>query len=307
MQRLSRAEGRGRLGHGFLIIHSAPQNSQKDVMTLCLWWWCWCFLMIPRGGRWREEQLYTGTHFISRRALSSTDKVTCTPRVLIPSNSSPWLCTPCMLSGCPCVCVCVHASIPVPVTPWSVLYSMHLFRVSVSCLPPHHCLYWHRPPSLPRTVFLSCPMAISSVCLCSFPSLPFHSSLSSLLFSPPLSLFFLSFLLLYHPLPLSPPPPFPPLFFLSALSLSACLYINISLQHCPGASAPITPSHLRRLARHSRHLSTMRAGTRPGCRQPDSSSCPHRGRPPPEGRRAPSLAQENSSLPPTPQNLGPHF
>ena len=154
--------------------------------------------------------LFWGTPiFISRRALSSTDKVTCTPRVLIPSNSSALALHSCMLSGCPCVCVCVstHRS------RCRLLLVCPLLHASLPCLRlcllPHHCLYWHRPrPS--RTVFLSCPMAISSVCLCSFLP-PIHSSVSSLLFSPPRSLFF--FLLpppsitlsLYHPLPTVPP------------------------------------------------------------------------------------------------------
>lgn len=71
MQRLSRAEGRGQAGTRFSNHpHSAPQNSQKDVMTLCLWWWCWCFLNDSSGsGHWKREQLYTGNSFLSQGEL----------------------------------------------------------------------------------------------------------------------------------------------------------------------------------------------------------------------------------------------
>lgn len=140
------------------------------------------------------------------------------------------------------VCPLLHASLP-------------CLRL---CLPPHHCLYWHRPrPS--RTVFLSCPMAISSVCLCSFLP-PIHSSLSSL-FSSSFPLLLSPSSSLYHPLPLSPPPHCSS----SSFSVSPSPPVSISISHSNtfGASAPITPSHLRRLARHSRHLSTMRDPAHP--------------------------------------------
>ena len=191
--------------------------------------------MIPWGaGIGRGKNFTLGTPiFISRRALSSTDKVTCTPRVLIPSNSFTLALHSCMLSGCPCVCVCVcvcvcssvcvHVSIPVPITLGlsftPCISSLSASLSSPACLPPHYCLYWHLPhPS--RTVFLSCLMAVSSLSA-SVPSfLPFIP-LSSLLFSPPLSLFF--FLL---PPPSIPSlPPVPPLLSLS-LPLPLCLSLH---------------------------------------------------------------------------------
>ena len=186
--------------------------------------------MIPRGagiGRGRNFTLGTPI-FISRRTVSSADKVTCTPRVLIPSNRSALAGHSCVLSGCPCVCVCVCVCPRVNLGAdysWSILYSMPLLSPCLSspaCLPPHHCLYLHRPcPS--RTIFLSGLMAISSLST-SVPSfLPFIPL--SLLFSPPLPSSF-SFLL-----PPAPPSPLFLLFFL-CLSLSACLYINILLQDC---------------------------------------------------------------------------
>ena len=188
--------------------------------------------MIPRGagiGRGRNFTLGTPI-FISRRTVSSADKVTCTPRVLIPSNRSALAGHSCVLSGCPCVCVCARVALCMSTCQsWCRLLLvyplLHASLVSLSspaCLPPHHCLYLHRPcPS--RTIFLSGLVAISSLST-SVPSfLPFIPL--SLLFSPPLPSSF-SFLL-----PPAPPSPLFLLFFL-CLSLSACLYINILLQDC---------------------------------------------------------------------------
>ena len=175
--------------------------------------------------------LFWGTPiFISRRALSSTDKVTCTPRVLIPSNSSALALHSCMLSGCPCVCVCVCPRIdPGAGYSWSVLYSMHLFLVSVSVFLPITVSIGIAPVPLgPSFSLVPWPSRLSAYVPSSLPFIPLSPLFSFLLLVPSSSF---SFLLPLSPSPSITPSPLFLLFFL-CLSLSACLYINISLQHC---------------------------------------------------------------------------
>lgn len=139
-----------------------------------------------------------------------------------------------------------------------------------------------------------------SVCFCSFLP-PIHSSLSSLLFSPPLSLFFF----LLPPPSITSLPPFLLFFLCLCLSLSAYLYINISLQDCGCLSSnnPISSQMT------SQALKAPWRNERPGTpgQYPDSLI---QLLPPPRqasslraGRLPPFPRQENSSLPPTPAKL----
>ena len=238
-----------RLGHGFLIICTQlPRILRKT------WWPCVCgggggiVLMIPQGagiGRGRNFTLGTPI-FISRRTVSSTDKVTCTPKVLIPSSRSTLARHSCVLSGCPCVCVCVCARVWLCVCPpvnlgadysWSILYSMPLLSPCLSspaCLPPHHCLYLHRPcPS--RTIFLSGLVAISSL----------SASVPSFLPFIPLSPLF-SFLPLFPLLsPSSSLQHLPPPCSSSSFSVSLSPPVSISISHsktvgCLSCNNPIS-------------------------------------------------------------------
>ena len=150
---------------------------------------------------------------------------------------------------CVCVCVCVCAALCVSTcqSQCRLLLVYPLLHASLpcaslsspACLPPHYCLYWHLPrPS--RTVFLSCLIAVSSLSASvpSFlPFIPLSPLFSFLLLFPSSSFSFL--------LPLSPPSPRSSSSF--SVSASPSLPISISISHSKtvGASAPITPSHLR--------------------------------------------------------------
>ena len=199
--------------------------------------------MIPWGaGIGRGKNFTLGTPiFISRRALSSTDKVTCTPRVLIPSNSFTLALHSCMLSGCPCVCVCVCVCVCAALcvstcqSQCRLLLVYPLLHASLPCLP----LCLPLPVFLPTTVSIGIsPIPLGP----SFSLVSWPSRLCLLLFLPSSHSFLsplFSFLLLFPSssfsflLPLSPPSPLFLLFFLClCLSLSAYLYNNISLQDC---------------------------------------------------------------------------
>lgn len=186
--------------------------------------------------------------------------------------------------------------------PWSVLYSMHLFRVSVSVFLPITVSTGIAPVPLgPSFSLVPWPSRLSAYVPSSLPFIPL-----SPLFSPPRSLFFF---LLPPPSPspsITPSPLF--LLFFLCLSLSACLYINISLQHCRClcSNNPISSQTTSQALKASQH------NERPGTPGQGADSLIQLLPPP---RRAsslragglPPLPRKTPPYPQPPQNLGPHF